>query len=211
MCLLIHHTAEGDLSRNMIADIYQKNGDGFGVAYAEKGKVKTVRTLGGPKEIAAIYEKHVRGREAVLHFRWRTHGEINMANCHPYKVTDQWVLSHNGVLDVKTVRPEMSDTWHLIEFTLRPLMDRDPSLLFQPEFQKMLGRAIGSDNKLGFMHRSGRVVVINRHVGVEARGMWLSNTYAWSAGKFGAVKEKKEYVPFTPTKVAAKQMQRVAA
>jgi hypothetical protein len=61
MCLLIHHTSDGDLSRNMIADIYARNSDGFGAAYSERGKLHVIRTLGGPKEIARLYEKHVRG------------------------------------------------------------------------------------------------------------------------------------------------------
>jgi hypothetical protein len=186
MCLLIHHTADGDLSRNMIADIYQRNDDGFGATWVEGRKVKVIRTLGGPKDIGAIYEKHLRGKECVLHFRMRTHGAVDMANCHPYRVNDKLVMAHNGVLDIDaSVVPEMSDTWHLVEYHLKPLLDRDPFLIFQPEFQRMLGGFIGSSNRLAFMHQSGRVIVINRASGIDVRGMWCSNTYAWNPERFG--------------------------
>lgn len=187
MCILIHNTPKSRLTKEHWADMLRRNQDGFGAMYSDGKRVHVIKTLdGSPEELDFIYRKYLRGREAVIHLRMQTHGAINMDNCHPYKVTDDLYMAHNGVLSTGNWDdPSKSDTWHLIEFYLKPILEKSPDVLFEPSFQKMLAGFIGYSNKLAFVHKTRGVVVINRSAGIKHRETWFSNTYAWSPEKFG--------------------------
>jgi hypothetical protein len=116
----------------------------------------------------------------------KTHGDIDLENCHPYKVTDEIWMAHNGILSMgNPIDKTKSDTWHFIKYILRPALEANPMLIFDIDYQTYLEEMIGGSNKFAFMHSSGESVVINYDAGVEHEGAWLSNTYAWSAHKHG--------------------------
>jgi hypothetical protein len=116
----------------------------------------------------------------------KTHGDIDLENCHPYKVTDEIWMAHNGILSMgNPVDKSKSDTWHFIKFMLRPALEANPMLIFDLDYQQYLEEMIGGSNKFAFMHSSGESVVINYDAGVEHEGAWLSNTYAWSSHLHG--------------------------
>lgn len=182
MCLLIHQPRGVTFSRADIADFAKRNPDGFGVAYGDGKRLHLLRLVGSLSEIQDAYTRHAAGRECVIHFRMTTHGETNADNAHPYPITPDIALAHNGMLAIGNPHDEsMSDTWHLVEFFIRPIAQTDPDLLFNPVWGEMLGRLIGSGNKLAIAHRDGRVAIINKAAGTTHKGAWLSNTYAWSA------------------------------
>jgi predicted glutamine amidotransferase len=186
MCILIHHPANVSFSDELLNDFYDHNSDGFGAMYSEGGKLVVVKTLGNPQEINALYKDALKGRECIIHYRMKTHGDIDLENCHPYKVTDDIWMAHNGILSMgNPIDKTKSDTWHFIKFMLRPALEANPMLIFDPDYQDYLENMIGGSNKFAFMHSSGESVVINYDAGVEHEGAWLSNTYAWSAHKHG--------------------------
>ena len=186
MCILIHHPANVSFSDELLNDFYAHNSDGFGAMYSEGGKLVIVKTLGKPQEINALYKDALKGRECIIHYRMKTHGDIDMENCHPYKVTDDIWMAHNGILAMgNPVDKTKSDTWHFIKFILRPALEANPMLIFDADYQQYLEEMIGASNKFAFMHSSGESVVLNYDAGVEHEGAWLSNTYAWSAHKHG--------------------------
>lgn len=186
MCILIHHPANVSFSDELLNDFYDHNSDGFGAMYSEGGKLVVVKTLGKPQEINALYKDALKGRECIIHYRMKTHGDIDLENCHPYKVTDEIWMAHNGILSMgNPVDKSKSDTWHFIKYMLRPALEANPMLIFDLDYQQYLEEMIGGSNKFAFMHSSGECVVINYDAGVEHEGAWLSNTYAWSAHKHG--------------------------
>lgn len=186
MCILIHHPAGSELTDEHFADFYTSNPDGFGAIINTGRKVEVIKRVGTLREIQHLYHKFVKGHDAVIHMRWRTHGDIDLANCHPYEVVPGLWMSHNGVLSTgNTADPTKSDTWHYINEYLRPLLARDPELIHEPAFQTLVERHIGYSNKFGFMSSDGRSVIINRDAGLEHEGVWYSNTYAWTPSKFG--------------------------
>jgi hypothetical protein len=188
MCILIHHTAETSFSDAVLRDFYSHNPDGFGIMFGDGKKIHVTKSLGSVDETIALYRDIAEGRECILHYRMKTHGNIDTANCHPYRITDDLWLSHNGILSAgNPIRKEMSDTWHMIEYILRPIAESNMDLLFTEDFQEYLGEMIGSSNKFALCHADGRIAVINRDAGVEHFGAWLSNTYAWSASQHGFV------------------------
>lgn len=95
-------------------------------------------------------------------------------------------MAHNGVLATgNAANPRMSDTWHYINDYLKPLLEAHPELIKQEAFLKMVGGHIGSSNKFAFMNQQGECFIVNRKSGVDHKGMWYSNTYAWTPWKFG--------------------------
>lgn len=187
MCLLVQQYANTQFSDDFVTDVYNKNRDGIGVMYADGGRIIVHKYL--PKSEAdflKFYRDNIDGRDCVWHARMQTHGDIDLANCHPYKVTDHIWMAHNGILSSGNDNDESkSDTWHFIHNVIEPVLTHDPDRLMRPEYQAFLGDLIGSTNKFGFMTSSGTAVIVNRAAGVTYQGAWLSNTYAWSATKFG--------------------------
>jgi hypothetical protein len=170
-------------------DFYDHNQDGLGVMYAEDGELIIEKFVPKTeKSVLKFYETHVKGRDAIVHWRMKTHGKIDMANAHPYEVLnkkehgiDLWMV-HNGILSgVASDVKEMSDTWHFIRDTVRPILSAHPDLLRDKAFIELLEDRIGSSNKLVFLDNFGRQTVVNIAAFHDFSGAKLSNTYAWSS------------------------------
>lgn len=195
MCLMIQHSKTTNLSEELIYDIYRKNSDGFGVMWGDGDKVHVLKLLGNAKEIYDLYTEHVVGKDCVIHFRMMTHGDIDYDNCHPYMVTENVWLAHNGILSTGNAADvSKSDTWHYIRDFLRPLVAKyGEGILFDPVMHQYIEEHIGTSNKFGIVHKDGRVAILNRKSGVEHMNAWFSNTYAWSPDKFGYATFRTNY------------------
>ena len=190
MCLLVTQTKNTpSLPDVWLSDMFSFNSDGIGVMYVHNNQLVIKKEL--PKtanEFIKFYRDNIQGKNCSFHLRMRTHGEIDLLNCHPYEILnkkddglDMW-LSHNGVLSFgNSADTTKSDTWHYIKNYLKPMLKDNPSLAFNNAFTKVIGDHIGSSNKFVIMDSKNRQSVINRSSGVYCGGMWLSNTYAWSA------------------------------
>lgn len=187
MCLLVKQPASTVFTDDFLEDVFTKNSDGLGVMYAEDGKLHVYKALpANAKDFIEFYRKHIEGKDCVWHARMQTHGDIDFDNCHPYKVTDDIWLAHNGVLSTGNSNDKSrSDTWHFIRNFIAPALTANPDLLVDQDWQDFVGDMIGRSNKFGLVRADGTIVIINEQAGVEFVGAWLSNTYAWSTYKFG--------------------------
>jgi len=187
MCLII--TGQSSKVRStlldttgMLSEIYSINPDGIGVMYSTSKGLKVVKTL--PKNVndahAFIKKLPTDAREIALHFRWTTHGDTDMLNCHPYDVVTGYVaMMHNGVLHTGNAADKTkSDTWHFINDYLKEAVHDAPNLIHTKGFLTMLADFIG-DNRFVFMDGDGRMSHVNYDQGIEHDGLWFSNTYAW--------------------------------
>jgi hypothetical protein len=181
MCLIIHHPAGHTVSRRDFADIVDRNPDGFGLMTASGGRLFTARTIGPLEEAYAMYSHYAAGRAAVLHWRFATHGAVTLDNAHPFTLTQDIAFVHNGMLSCGTPDADASDTAHMARVVLAPIARDNPDALFCPDTRAVLSPLIGTGNKLAVMDRLGRVSIFNRGSGVDYRGRWYSNTYAWDA------------------------------
>lgn len=197
MCLLITKPAGVTFSEEFLRGVFRKNSDGIGIMYAEDNTIYIAKSL--PKtydDMKAYYDEHAAGRDCAVHWRMRTHGEIDLANCHPYEVLSKedgyplWLM-HNGVLHTDNVQDKkFSDTWHYIRDYLRPILLKNPTWFMSPYFAELISEHIGS-NRFTLLDAHGNMVTVNKQQGVEHEGAWLSNTYAWDthgtahAPKFG--------------------------
>lgn len=194
----MHKPATATITRELADDIYMRNSDGFGIMFAKDGILYTQKTLGKPQEIWDIINEH-QGDELLLHWRMRTHGDVDLTNCHPYEVygdgsTMPVSLMHNGVLSTGNAADmSKSDTWHYIRDFVIPTTQHNPAMLFATPMRDMMASHIGTNNKFAMMNHLGEVSICNRKSGIEWSGLWFSNTYAWSVHKFGAVKQVSTY------------------
>ena len=182
MCLIITQPKGQTLSRAHLLDIFSRNGDGFGIMRAHRGKLAVHRIVtSDADEMLNLYHEHAAGRECVLHWRMATHGAVDVANAHPFRLTADVAMVHNGILDCGTPTAGKSDTWHMVRHILAPIARDNADHLFTAEFAAVLGGLIGSGNKFVLAHADGRVAIVNQSSGVHHAGRWYSNTYAWGA------------------------------
>lgn len=195
MCLLFTQPAGHSMSDAWLADFYKHNADGIGVMWAEDGALYIEKIVPRNfKELRKFYRKHADGRECAVHLRMRTHGDIDLENCHPYQVFSEadgyplWLM-HNGVLSTGNAKDaSKSDTWHYINDVIKPALAGRPEEFMSEWFQTLVEEHIGSSNKFVMMDAYGNMQTFNHSSGVMWEGVWMSNTYAWDAVKGGVAK-----------------------
>ena len=127
MCIAINCDKGARITKEHFMNSWENNPDGFGMLWADQGKLLSWKTLTDPEK---AYENYIRiadqvgdKSEMVLHFRIGTHGGKNMSNCHPFYVNENLAFVHNGMLDINI--PEQhkghSDTWMFNESILKKL------------------------------------------------------------------------------------------
>ena len=160
--------------------------------WAENGVLHTLKALPNSADAAwEFYQQNIKGKECVIHWRMKTHGLIDLINCHPYSVFGDgsimpMAVMHNGILSTGNKKDvTKSDTWHYVQDYLVPLLEKNPELFTMPQFIDVLEAHIGSGNRFVLLNHLGQMSVINRDSFVEYKGALLSNTYAWDASRGG--------------------------
>lgn len=169
------------------------------------------------KDCFELWEREAKGKDASLHFRFRTHGDICDENTHPYKVLskadgdaeDVWLM-HNGTLNTgNQMDKTKSDTWHFVEFFLKPILKTNPFLLeTSPGVRAFIEHYIGT-NKLTITTKNG-VLQFNKHAWSKQKtyDADLSNDYAWTKPYVAPVKTARNFWNEYPTEATAAQTKR---
>jgi predicted glutamine amidotransferase len=198
MCLLVSQPAGTVFDEAFLQGVYNHNSDGIGVMFADANGLNILRCVPTTyQEFRDFFKLNIEGKDCAWHARMRTHGDINLDNCHPYQVLSAadgyplW-MAHNGVLHTgNAANTKYSDTHHYIQDYLRPLLVLNPAMFMEPAFQELVASHIGTGNKFILMDAAGNQVVLNRSSGVMYNGAWLSNTYAWDTTN--TLFERKSY------------------
>lgn len=178
MCLIIA-SHNGELPPNsLVENAYLDNKDGWGLVYGKSLCVRKGMDLPGAKKAIAL----AKGQPYIMHFRWATHGSVNAANTHPFRVSRKAYMAHNGVLGVDIKHPEFSDTWHLARIL--------EEIGFRPDWTKCeqwikdMEEYVGPSNKLSFLTRDG-LSIVNEGMGKWHGGYWLSNEHSsWGGARW---------------------------
>lgn len=190
MCLLVKVSSDTKFPFAFFEDVHGSNPDGTGIMYVQDGVLISKKSLTPtPSDAYAFWlENAPQGVDYAMHFRWKTHGAIDVERVHPYRVSDDLLIMHNGVLSqsVSGVDADRnkSDTQIFAEQMGAKLGD----LVYNSAVATLLGEVIGGSNRFIYAHPEKGLTIINEDTGVTTErfpGCWFSNTYAWTPHIWG--------------------------
>lgn len=186
MCLIIHGLGRDILDDgHVLANGFLANDHGWGVMFAEGGRIRTFRGFKFTTLAARIEE--FADRELFVHMRYATHGGVALRNNHPFLMCGgEYALMHNGVIPIDCHNKKYSDTWHYARKLEQRLLG-DPGAFGCGRREIEWSKEV-SWSKLVLLRSDGEAMFVNRDLGTEYRGMWLSNDYS---------------IPYSPKKKAA--------
>lgn len=209
MCIAILKTKKGKISDEALKESFTRNSDGAGIAYTlnkkliiEKGIFNVEQFIKAVRRIEKICDNNM-----LIHCRIGTSGLKDKDNTHPFNVSENVCLIHNGILDIDVPKNcNKNDTRLFIEKYLSGLNDKD--LLHNNSIKKMIASLIGSNNKFVLMDNKGYYRIINEKAGHWKDDVWYSNTsyepyYYSSASRYRYYYDwgwEDEYEDFNKTK-----------
>lgn len=160
------------------------NRDGHGFAIVTRDRLIIERGLDGDQVIEDFARQRRAHRDgpALFHSRMGTHGSIDKANCHPFRVggDPRTVLAHNGVLP-KRVWPAKGDRRSDTRVAAEDYLPRHPfgSLATQRGRTKF-ANWLTPTNKIVLLtvdpRYRERAYLLNEDFGIWDGGVWYSNT-----------------------------------
>ena len=207
MCIIIVQPEGHSFTDDQIEDFYDRNPHGWGFMWHEprgravrstskaappRGRVQGVRTVPvDAKHAIELYRKYADGKAGVLHYRYATSGPVNTEMAHPFRVSDELLVVHNGVLPGGSKRE--SDTAEFVREVLVPTLEHDHKLLHDAGAKGKPGSRLCDEldafvrgSAVVFLDSDGVITKLGRGGardplgGVEYKGCWYSNTYAWT-------------------------------
>jgi gamma-glutamylaminecyclotransferase len=171
-----------DIPLDHIKQAYRaKNKHGFGIMWHDGQSAQEFTTLSYKafrrkmQELADI--------EVAIHLRYATRGAENLANCHPFKVGDGYMM-HNGTISgfgttTYTTKyscadscSSTSDTSDFAEMLSKCKYEHITDI--SPIIQHLIGATI---NRLVFIDADGQFTIFNKHLGITEGDIWYSNDY----------------------------------
>lgn len=159
----------------------ENNPHGAGIVYRDKnGNVRIDRFLHSLEKADKIFDIINKADEYAIHFRYATHGEKNIINTHPFVISKNLCVMHNGIMnEFANINKEWSDTKNFAEYYCKDLAkEYGDKIFFNREKVKELGKRIGSGNKLVFIDKDFNISIVNEDSGTWLDGCWASNTYS---------------------------------
>jgi hypothetical protein len=149
---------------------FLNNSDGAGIAWVDENALHIEK---GYFEWKPLWKKlkSLEPFPVMLHCRLATHGSIKAANCHPFLLSNGMAMAHNGILDIKPMRPDMTDSETFGKLVLEKFTLHD---MRKERISTLLSMAIGG-SKIALLDNSGQFEFLNEHLGVEFEGIWFSN------------------------------------
>ena len=192
MCIAIVKPADQTIDKETLRICAENNPDGCGFAYINEDnfgvrRIKVRKAM----EFEEFYTKYQRalsenmGSPFLIHFRIKTHGDVDLANCHPFKIDKNHVFIHNGTISKVQKVDGMSDTRVFNRDILRILPKNWNK---QSGIKTLIEEFIGY-SKLAVMDIAGKINIYNEQKGEWKDGLWFSNT---------SYLERKKYTPPAP-------------
>lgn len=178
MCLIIHKPQGIPIPSVLIDAAVRFNNDGWGaMGFGAGGHLVMTRwKTTHASNIQQFADMRV-DDELVFHLRYRTRGAADARNLQPFEIVPGLFLMHNGDVDVPRRLADRSDTWHLVNDHLRPLLERHRDLALDRGFLRIFEQSLGPSNRVVLLSRSARrIEILNARQGTHYQGLWLSST-----------------------------------
>ena len=188
MCLIISKPNGVKPDYKIMSQALADNPHGWGIMYADNNSIKIIKGI----EAKAFFQaaKTVGTRQAVYHMRYKTHGELNVENCHPFQVTADIYMMHNGIISTaSSLDLGMSDSYHFATYVLSPILTIKPELFGTKDFADIVSGMVGSGNKIVLLRSDGLLQIIGK--GHERENCWYSNDNSFPYAVY-----EKSIVPF---------------
>ena len=178
MCVIAVKPANIAMIDNQtIENCWYNNDDGAGFMYPAHGGVKIKKgymTLKALKKALKALNKEIDtiATPIVLHFRIGTSGGNVAANTHPFPVSESLAalqktqlttplaVAHNGVIDIRPRKKDISDTMEYILSQLAPLYQLKKDFYRHEAGKQLIYNAIQS--KMAFMDAAGRISLVGK-------------------------------------------------
>src|SRR5579859_2275890 len=153
MCLIGYSPKGAMIDRSVLAYAYNQNPDGIGIM----SKIGIEKFMGKKalKRARRYLEAYVVPEQVpyAIHFRWATHGAIQLSNTHPYITPKEThAVMHNGVISLTTAESskDESDTAVYVRKYMAEMRPYDDTA-----FYTAIEKQIGWGSKLCIMNAEG--------------------------------------------------------
>lgn len=177
MCVIACTPPGEMLTDEILKKCWDDNDDGAGYMFSTGNELVIRKPFWKFEDLLEQYHKDAAEygdySPFVIHFRWATHGQLNVLNTHPHKLCGGKVgMVHNGIFaDTPPINSGISDT---VYFCRTVLAKRQPSQLIGRRFKAYLEDMIGA-NRVVFMDWTGKVSIVNDVMGDWVGEVWFSN------------------------------------
>lgn len=174
MCIIVFRPSDKpQVPLETLEICWNNNSDGCGFAYCDGDRLRVHKFL--TFETFVQTWETVRGMESpfLYHFRIKTHGLVNLDNCHPFRIDRDHVFAHNGVIsDCAEVGNSMSDT---ALFKTRILSKLPKGWFDDFGTRTLIENYIGS-SKIVVLTSDRKHKIYNEPKGEWSDGIWYSNS-----------------------------------
>jgi len=173
MCIAIYKPEDQVISKAALKRCFEANPDGAGFMFAEDNKLHIHKGYFKFKTFYKAYKDH-ETKQALVHFRIKTHGKTDKTNCHPFLVNDGLGFIHNGIISGYG-DDKLSDTIQFNNAILKKIVKKHGSMgLFDDPMQELIENVIGY-SKLVFLDKKGNFNIMNEDKGHWHNKVWYSN------------------------------------
>ena len=163
MCLLVVQKPNKKMKNQHIENAWERNSDGGGYSFAVNGKIITKKFM-ELDDFKTSFNNDWNGNKNssfLIHFRYATHGLTNIDNVHPFKVNNNLVFGHNGIINCVDDDCTLSDTQVFNNTILKNLKS---NFLNSKAIRLLISESI-HNSKLAFLDNNGRYTIINSDLG----------------------------------------------
>lgn len=192
MCLAIFKPTGNDISIDNLKRGWEANDDGAGFCYIDNAGEIVIEKFMTWEEFEQAYVPAVEAygdcSPFLIHFRITSKGTTSIDNCHPFRVSDDMAIIHNGTIS---------------NIDIDKLDKRSDTRIFAEEYLPNIGEAILDNiylfevtegflgySKVCILHRTRGVFILN-----EEMGHWNDEDGCWYSNKSYEPKRVCTYVP----------------
>ena len=179
MCIAIVKKAGKVLNKEVLKRCFDANPDGAGFAYINTDFVEVKRlTVYKTLDFEKFWVKYEKAQRLfpesnfLIHFRIKTHGVVDVTNCHPFFINEDECFIHNGIITGLPTSKDESDTMMFNKHILQKL---DKGWHKNDGMKKLIEDYIGY-SKIAFLNVDNEFEIFNETKGDWIDDIWYSNS-----------------------------------